>query len=88
LGLVPANGLVGSTVFPAGVLAPGSYQVVGTDVNMWFLAFEKQAEEELTSNAILALGEGSSPARACFGGIAGRLSINEAPGGERLWTTT
>jgi predicted porin len=41
LGGVLANGLISSTVFPAGVLAPGSYQVVGSDVNMWSLAFDQ-----------------------------------------------
>jgi predicted porin len=45
LGAVPANGLISSTLFPTGVLAPGNYQVVGSEVNRWAVALDQEFEK-------------------------------------------
>jgi predicted porin len=41
---VPANGLISASAFP-GALAPGNYQVVGSAVDRWFLAFDQELEK-------------------------------------------
>ena len=44
LGAVPANGLISASAFP-GALAPGSYQIVGSEVDRWILAADQELEK-------------------------------------------